>query len=248
MEPEFPHGMTSVYDTDRQRRSWGTGLPHFQSHFQENVSQDSTHTLPPIQSQRPSYDPGSSFEQQTRQQPSLYSTQGNPYPAYVSQAPHPAYGHALPHFSSSSSLLPSAAPAMPISHGYGTPTTSTFPQIRPMPAPAASQGHSIPHSYMPNPSFGFPNAGDDNDMGSRAHVVGSQGRRGILPSADGKPIAVGSNGSALAAKNTVIPQKDADGKFPCPHCSKTYLHGKHLKRHMLRRKFILGRAVAAQPR
>jgi len=32
----------------------------------------------------------------------------------------------------------------------------------------------------------------------------------------------------------VIPQKDADGKFPCPHCTKTYLHAKHLKRHLLR--------------
>ncbi|EGD98513.1 hypothetical protein TESG_05885, partial [Trichophyton tonsurans CBS 112818] len=31
-----------------------------------------------------------------------------------------------------------------------------------------------------------------------------------------------------------IPAKDADGKFPCPHCNKTYLHAKHLKRHLLR--------------
>lgn len=28
--------------------------------------------------------------------------------------------------------------------------------------------------------------------------------------------------------------KDADGKFPCLTCNKTYLHAKHLKRHMLR--------------
>lgn len=32
----------------------------------------------------------------------------------------------------------------------------------------------------------------------------------------------------------MIPQKDADGKYPCPHCNKTYLHAKHLKRHLLR--------------
>ena len=32
----------------------------------------------------------------------------------------------------------------------------------------------------------------------------------------------------------MIPQKDDDGKFPCPHCNKTYLHAKHLKRHLLR--------------
>jgi hypothetical protein len=70
---------------------------------------------------------------------------------------------------------------------------------------------------------------------TRTHVVGSQGRRGILPSAPGRPpvMANGVNGSP---KGNAVPQKDADGKFPCPNCTKTYLHAKHLKRHMLRRK------------
>lgn len=63
------------------------------------------------------------------------------------------------------------------------------------------------------------------------YVIGSQGRRGILPSAPGRPAA------PVAAKNTAIPVKDADGRFPCPHCTKTYLHTKHLKRHLLRREF-----------
>ncbi|KAI1840205.1 hypothetical protein JX266_013606 [Neoarthrinium moseri] len=85
------------------------------------------------------------------------------------------------------------------------------------------------------------------------HVVGSQGRRGILPSAPGRPAAPTGPG---AGKNTVIPQKDADGKFPCPHCTKTYLHAKHLKRHLLRHtgdrpyisarfdeEILLGRAI-----
>ncbi|KAE9983532.1 hypothetical protein EG328_009872 [Venturia inaequalis] len=58
------------------------------------------------------------------------------------------------------------------------------------------------------------------------HVVGQQGRRGILPSAPGR--------AAPQAGKTAIPTKDKDGKFPCPHCTKTYLHAKHLKRHMLR--------------
>jgi len=64
------------------------------------------------------------------------------------------------------------------------------------------------------------------------HVVGSQGRRGILPSAPGRPNPP-AQGSAQSSKS-LIPQKDADGKFPCPHCNKTYLHAKHLKRHLLR--------------
>lgn len=69
----------------------------------------------------------------------------------------------------------------------------------------------------------------------RTQVVGSQGRRGILPSVPGRatPVANGVNGTA---KSTTIPAKDADGKFPCPHCNKTYLHAKHLKRHLLRRE------------
>jgi hypothetical protein len=59
------------------------------------------------------------------------------------------------------------------------------------------------------------------------HVVGQQGRRGILPSVAGRPAPNGK---------VPIPQKNEEGKFPCPHCTKTYLHAKHLKRHMLRRK------------
>ncbi|KAK9341315.1 hypothetical protein LIPSTDRAFT_180534 [Lipomyces starkeyi NRRL Y-11557] len=34
----------------------------------------------------------------------------------------------------------------------------------------------------------------------------------------------------------VAPTKNAAGKFPCTECSRSYLHAKHLKRHMLRRK------------
>ncbi|KAL8243751.1 hypothetical protein R6Q59_010009 [Mikania micrantha] len=68
---------------------------------------------------------------------------------------------------------------------------------------------------------------------TRTHVVGSQGRRGILPSAPGRP-PVMTNGMNGSPKANAIPQKDADGKFPCPNCTKTYLHAKHLKRHMLR--------------
>lgn len=73
---------------------------------------------------------------------------------------------------------------------------------------------------------------------TRTHVVGSQGRRGILPSAPGRP-PVMANGVNGTTKSSAVPQKDADGKFPCPNCTKTYLHAKHLKRHMLRRMLPL---------
>jgi hypothetical protein len=75
---------------------------------------------------------------------------------------------------------------------------------------------------------------------SPTHVVGSQGRRGILPSAPGRP-AVSSSTASSSGKNAPVPVKDANGKFPCPHCNKTYLHAKHLKRHLLRRKGIESR-------
>lgn len=59
------------------------------------------------------------------------------------------------------------------------------------------------------------------------HVVGQQGRRGVLPNATGRP---------LPGKAALVPTKDAEGKYTCPNCTKTYLHLKHLKRHLLRRK------------
>lgn len=59
------------------------------------------------------------------------------------------------------------------------------------------------------------------------HVVGQQGRRGVLPTAPNRPPPTGGK--------FPIPPKNSEGKFPCPHCAKTYLHAKHLKRHMLRR-------------
>ena len=70
---------------------------------------------------------------------------------------------------------------------------------------------------------------------TRTHVVGSQGRRGILPSAPGRA-AVAPEYANGSPRNAAIPAKDADGNFPCPNCNKTYLHAKHLKRHMLRRQ------------
>lgn len=98
--------------------------------------------------------------------------------------------------------------------------------LRPMPpnglhGMGAMQGYGQNNMMMPN------------ELEPPTHVVGSQGRRGILPSAPGRPAVTAT---ATGNKAAMIPAKDADGKFPCPHCTKTYLHAKHLKRHLLRRK------------
>ena len=74
-------------------------------------------------------------------------------------------------------------------------------------------------------------------------VVGSQGRRGILPSTPNQPAA--PNAGTDNAKNTVVLVKDVGGRFPCPYCTNTYIHVKHLRRHLLRRwcsSFLAGSA------
>ncbi|KAI5463309.1 hypothetical protein BGZ63DRAFT_189015 [Mariannaea sp. PMI_226] len=103
------------------------------------------------------------------------------------------------------------------------------PVLRPMPPGGIMSQPGVSSPYGPGPMMGPAAVLQDADPPT--HVVGSQGRRGILPSAPGRPAAPAPG---TGAKNTVIPVKDADGKFPCPHCTKTYLHAKHLKRHLLR--------------
>ena len=123
-------------------------------------------------------------------------------------------------FSSSQSHPQMIAPA---------PLPARLPDIRPMPVggmnPLLSLSDQVLSQQIP--------VGDHEPPPT--HVVGSQGRRGILPSIPGRAAAVtGSNASS--GKSANLPTKDADGKFPCPYCSKTYLHAKHLKRHLLRRE------------
>ncbi|KAI1457582.1 hypothetical protein F4805DRAFT_467392 [Annulohypoxylon moriforme] len=134
-------------------------------------------------------------------------------------------------YPTSSSMMPQTSVAashpQPIAPA---PAAARPPVLRPMPA-----GGVMPQTGLPSPYSGSPMMPHQQsllqDSEQPTHVVGSQGRRGILPSAPGRPAAQTGSG---ASKNTVIPQKDADGKFPCPHCTKTYLHAKHLKRHLLR--------------
>jgi hypothetical protein len=122
------------------------------------------------------------------------------------------------------------------------PTAMSHPQpIAPAPASRMIQPlRPMPPNGLQHMQGGMQQYGQNNmlsqmpDMEPPTHVVGSQGRRGILPSAPGRP-AVSQTGTGTG-KNALIPAKDADGKFPCPHCTKTYLHAKHLKRHLLRRK------------
>lgn len=111
---------------------------------------------------------------------------------------------------------------------------SRLPYIRPMPAEGLSENSPVALPHRPRISIELA-VRTSNREPQPAHVVGSQGRRGILPSAVGRPAAVAGE-IATGQKSTNMPAKDANGKYPCPHCVKTYLHAKHLKRHLLRRK------------
>ncbi|OAA54818.1 Transcription factor [Niveomyces insectorum RCEF 264] len=140
--------------------------------------------------------------------------------------PNNAYQQHQGYTATSSAMLPQTTTSMahpqPIAPAPA-PGSRGPPVLRPMPAGGVMQpGMSSPFGHsliLPVPETEQP-----------THVVGSQGRRGILPSAPGRPAPP----AAGTVTKSQIPQKDADGKFPCPHCTKTYLHAKHLKRHLLR--------------
>lgn len=218
-----------------------SGHPNISPHqLQQGQSGLPPHTLPPLQPNQQAsatmqslYGGGSApHTPRTPATPNTpngansmnsFQMPGQPGRAYQQMMPN-GYQQPPQQYRTTASMLPQATTAM--SHPQPiapAPTQSRMPQnLQPMP-PNGLQSMGMQTGY--NQHMMIP-----HDMEQPTHVVGSQGRRGILPSAPGRP-AVSSN----AVKNTV-PVKDADGKFPCPHCNKTYLHAKHLKRHLLRRE------------
>jgi hypothetical protein len=130
-----------------------------------------------------------------------------------------------PTTTASQGYQPRIAPA-PVRNDYASLSTPPFSQSDNRP-PLWSSTETVPSVLA-----------DSSREHSRTHVVGSQGRRGILPSAPGRSATAATNGVNGGSKSAAVPAKDADGKFPCPNCNKTYLHAKHLKRHLLRREFV----------
>lgn len=213
----------------------------------QDQSRDNS-TLPPL------HTPNNSFGQL----PSLYNPGSHPHTPTTAHAPGTssmssgnihAFSHSpatsgsmLPPSSSYASYPSSQAPMPPssmstsgVSALASTAGQVRLPDLRPI-MPQAGYNTSV--SSLP--SFGASNLVAaqpfmTNQESEPTHVVGSQGRRGILPSAPGRAQAP-TAGTAAASTKSMIPAKDADGKFPCPHCNKTYLHAKHLKRHLLRRE------------
>ncbi|AEO55417.1 hypothetical protein MYCTH_2299220 [Thermothelomyces thermophilus ATCC 42464] len=219
---------------------------HQLHHHQAQSSAAPPHTLPPLQPNNPvmqqgpygSY-PHTPRTPATPNTPSSTSTMAS-YPPPPQQnagrgSSYPVMGNATypqqPYPGATSSMMPQTTTAashpQPIAPAPPTAGGRAPPVLRPMPAGGVMSQPGMHSPYGQSPLMPqLPDAGEPP-----THVVGSQGRRGILPSAPGRP-APPAAGSAQA-KNQIL-QKDADGKFPCPHCTKTYLHAKHLKRHLLR--------------
>ncbi|KAJ5133397.1 hypothetical protein N7526_004762, partial [Penicillium atrosanguineum] len=190
------------------------------------------HTLPPLQPHH-------------TQSPAPHPYMSQPYRPDLGRYPtstHDVYGGSsapiMPHTTTHQSYPPTPSGLPPAS------SAQSYPQpIAPAPPRDRRDFNGLPSgafSYSDGKSWGMGpdvNGANGSPYGAkeppRTQVVGSQGRRGILPSVPGRatPVTNGVNGTA---KSTTIPAKDADGKFPCPHCNKTYLHAKHLKRHLLR--------------
>lgn len=72
----------------------------------------------------------------------------------------------------------------------------------------------------------FASASSASSVGSTSFAGPNKAARSALISTQSSPAVLQVSG------------KNAAGKYPCKECSRSYLHAKHLKRHMLRRKFL----------
>ncbi|MCJ1378331.1 hypothetical protein MMC17_001428 [Xylographa soralifera] len=240
MDTHYANGAT-YQSTHRQPFP---SLPNLQSQFQQQAS---SHTLPPLQPQRAALAYANDlFAQSGRSQQPLNPPQHAHFNDYASQArpryaisSTAAYPQNLLQFSNSSSYISQPSQTLSYDHNHTSMgLQSNLHDLRPMPSSSTAQSSIISTSYDTSQPFASSNSGQEQDEMPRTHVVGSQGRRGILPSAAGRPVAITKEGTS-STKSSIVPTKDADGKFPCPHCNKTYLHAKHLKRHLLRRKLLI---------
>lgn len=214
------------------------GLPHYSTAQSTSVE---SNTLPPISGMPMPYQtvyPQGQSLPQTPLTPQTPLSSASSAPASASTYPQ------IPHSAPPRTLQPHPSQQPPVS-SYSTQSILTPPSTISIAAPhhfAHGPIGSRPAELLPRPSDGIslsqfpqqlasqPNALPKQVEPEPTHVVGQQGRRGILPSAPGRP--------PPASGKPLVPQKDADGKFPCPNCTKTYLHAKHLKRHMLRRQLF----------
>lgn len=227
--PEHRQGFTSPSST---LSSSGPNVSAYSTTLPPLTSNYSLHYANSSQASQPSYT-ASNLTGSSSSQPGSYLAYSSPVGGQYGQ---PAQTQTPRHFPASQSYSSLGLNA-PLQQAYSSSDalSGRLADIRPMPASGAHDRGSelsIPKSSS-HPSLSQLSNSDDNEP---THVVGSQGRRGILPGANGRPVAVADASDAKAAAAGL--KKDPnDNKWPCEHCNKRYLHAKHLKRHLLRRKF-----------
>lgn len=215
-----------------------------QSHGAPQQTSEAVYTLPPLTSGNHAASAFSSDVYPTRTQSLQSSLMTGPLDHISQQNSYPAYAPTADPFYNGQSANFSQPPQNQQLHQQ-QPRTSSVNGLSPSIYTSNSTNGRLPNLLpMPPRENGRPSLTLGTHVGpldaaeepQPTHVVGSQGRRGILPSAAGRPVAIpGANPNGHKAAPT--PPKDADGKYPCPHCTKTYLHAKHLKRHLLRREY-----------
>ncbi|PGG99747.1 hypothetical protein AJ79_08436 [Helicocarpus griseus UAMH5409] len=223
-------------------------LSNLQYQMQPHYSMAQPHTLPPLQHPQshspvhPSY-MGQPYRHEMPRYPptsanDVYAASSAPMPPHTTVNSLPPSSFLTHHHSQQQFPSHGLLPPSTTSQAYPQPIAPAPPRDR-----RSDYGGALPSGAFSDAESKGPVVSNTNGLPStstafvpkdppRTQVVGSQGRRGILPSVPGRAAAItnGANGTG----KTAIPAKDADGKFPCPHCNKTYLHAKHLKRHLLR--------------
>lgn len=229
--PEHRHNFTPVSTSPSSGpnlSAYTTTLPPLSQNYSLHYPSDQ-----PSQGAHPSqasYDSSSISSSSTSPSYVAYASQiPNQYNARVSYSQTPRHLPASQGYSSLG-LNASLQQAYPSSASQ----SGKLADIRPMPTGGMSEpllGSTVSKTTS-HPATAQLSATQDEGP---THVVGSQGRRGILPSSNGRPVAVADSSGSKAAIAGLKKDPD-DGKWPCEHCSKRYLHAKHLKRHLLRRK------------
>lgn len=215
-----------------------SGIPSHPSFRPDKQRTFPAQTLPPLPQQIYNHPASAAHPPVTPSTPQNFHP-GNGFSHFPSQQdrampPPSSFGQPVSLMTANHSMMSTAGPVSSPHILSSATQTSRLPDLLPAPQAGLSAQTALPpfnygqqQQLLPQQSLQSPTDPPPT------HVVGSQGRRGVLPSAPGRPVAL--PGTAVAGKSQ--PQKDAEGKFPCEHCNKTYLHLKHLKRHMLRRKF-----------
>ena len=249
MDTQFPSGVVyaPILPPNRQLSTPSSSNP--QPYHLPQPSLSNSQTLPSLQSQSYSQSFGNDpLGQRTQTSQPSFVPANTPtvshaatYPGYAPavMSSYPGQQNSYTQPTRSFQPLPSYSSQPPTTQAYQTYTSSLplqarRPELRPMPAGGLNEQPPLSSYQKETPTSNSVSL-QSNHEPQPTHVVGSQGRRGILPSAVGRPPAIG-NGNLTGQKSASIPPKDAEGKFPCPYCAKNYLHAKHLKRHLLRRK------------